>query len=354
MRRGLLSWNRDEVPVSVLDARLDRCRDAMADSGLPCLLVYTSFPRPAAVSWLTHFIPYWSQGLLAVFPEEPPVLIISLSKRVGEWIASTAHIGEIVHSPDPGRAAAELIAGRCPGASRIGVVELAALPGGIAGPLMAGLPGVVVEDATSLFAAIRRPADAVEIALSEHAAAIASAALDSGIAAAKGSGGRAISAIEHHARLAGAEEVMVRLAPDLSTGPGLRRIEGEAPLGDTFAIQVSVAHKGHWVRVLRSLSATEAPPGWEAGEAMLARISSAGPWADAAAWSVEGCVGTKPLSVLAANGFSGPDAFRPGAVRVVSLRLDLPGGAWLGGLPVLVGAAEGEPARSLLPATTDP
>lgn len=350
MRRGLLSWNRDEVPVSVLDARLDRCRRAMEEADLPCLLIYTSFPRPAAASWLTHFIPYWSQGLLAVFPDGPPVLIISLSKRVGEWIATTAHIGEIVHSPNPGRAAAELIAGRYPDAARIGVVELTALPGGIAQPLVEGLPRVAMDDATALFAEFRQPADEVEIALSERAAAIASSALDAGIAAADGSGGRAISAIEHHARLAGAEEVMVRLATDLSAGPVLRRIEGDAALGDTYALQVSVAYKGHWVRVLRSIPAADAPPGWAAGESLLTRIVSADPWSDTAAWSVEGCVGTKPLSVLAANDLPGHDAFRAGTVRVVSLRLDLPGGAWLGGLPVLVGRVDGEPARSLLPA----
>lgn len=62
MRRGLLSWDEAEVPAAVLDARVEQLRAAMAEAGLDAMLLYNNFPRPAAVSWLTHFIPYWSQG----------------------------------------------------------------------------------------------------------------------------------------------------------------------------------------------------------------------------------------------------------------------------------------------------
>jgi Xaa-Pro aminopeptidase len=92
MRRGLLAWSEKEVPKAALDARVARVQAAMADAGLGALLLYTNFPRPSAVSWLTHFVPYWSQGVLVVLPEGAPTLFISLSKRVGGWIEETAHI----------------------------------------------------------------------------------------------------------------------------------------------------------------------------------------------------------------------------------------------------------------------
>ena len=128
MRRGLLKWDRDEVPESVLDARIARLQAGMRDAGLDAVLVYTSFPRPAAVSYLVHFVPYWSQGLLAVPGEGPPVLLVSLSKRVGDWIRTTAHVADLVHTPDLGRAAAALVTDWAGARARVGVVELDHLP----------------------------------------------------------------------------------------------------------------------------------------------------------------------------------------------------------------------------------
>ncbi|HEX9836438.1 MAG TPA: aminopeptidase P family N-terminal domain-containing protein, partial [Alphaproteobacteria bacterium] len=84
------------MPRAALEARVARLRAAMRDDGLGAVLIYTNFPRPAAVSYLTHFIPYWSQALLAVFPDDPTVLVSSLSKRVNEWIRETSNIGELV------------------------------------------------------------------------------------------------------------------------------------------------------------------------------------------------------------------------------------------------------------------
>lgn len=368
MRRGLLTWNQDEVPADVLDARLARCRHALVEAGLPCLVVYTNFPRPSAVSWLTHFVPYWSQGVLVVLPDRAPVLIVSLSKRVGEWIATTTHAGEVVHTPDPGRVAGELIARACPGAGRIGVVDLGAFPIGIARPMLAALPGARPVDASDLFAEFRAPADASEIALSERAASIAATALGDGIAACDGDCGALISAAEGSARLAGAEEVLIRVAPDLARTARLDRIEGQAALGARYAVQVSVAYKGHWVRVARSIAGSGiAPDGWSEaaarfGEALTGLVPGkpAGPAIAAAAggiagasvagWTLEGCVGTRPLSLLDGIDHPGsaPAEPRTGSVRVLSLRLDLADGPWLAAAPVAIGATANAAARPLL------
>ena len=157
MRRGLLAWSEEEVPRGVLDARVARCRAAMAGAGLDALLVYTSFPRPAAVSWLTHFVPYWSQGVLVILPEGAPVFTVSLSNRVANWIEETAHMGEIVCTPNLGRALGELIS-KAGGVKRAGVVELAKLPGAIVGNLRKMADGIELVDASDLFAALRSPA----------------------------------------------------------------------------------------------------------------------------------------------------------------------------------------------------
>lgn len=300
MRRGLLAWDRDEVPESVLAARLARCQEAMRGAGLDALVLYTNFPRPAAVSYLTHFVPYWSQGLLLVRPAGLPTLVISLSKRVAGWIEETSRLGDIVCTPRLGAEAASLMASA--GVRRVGVLELAKLPGGIARPLIDGLPECAVEDASGLFRAVRHPADEAEIALSSKAAAMAEQALDWAVEESPRETAELIGGIESRARLDGAEEVQVYVAPDLAADARLRRMEGAAALGDRYAVQASVAYKGHWVRLGRSI---ETANGETVGSDMLERLDRLGDGRDAASvlsglesWTAEACVGSAPLSVL--------------------------------------------------------
>src|ERR1700675_3728763 len=105
MRRGMIRWSHEEVPASVLDSRVARLQSAMRTAGLDALLVYTSFARPGAVAWLTHFVPYWNDGLLVVLPSGAPALLAAFSKRVHDWIREVSHIGEVRAAPDLGRAA---------------------------------------------------------------------------------------------------------------------------------------------------------------------------------------------------------------------------------------------------------
>lgn len=340
MRRGLLSWNRDEVPVAVLDARLARLQAAMKREQLDALLIYTNFPRPAAVSFLTHFVPYWSQAALVVFPEGPTQLVSALSKRVSGWVHETGHIGEIVSTGDIGAGAAKLIAARAP--KRVGAVELAKLPGGIGRPLAAGLADAALVDATALFARIRHPADAAEIAVSRKAAGIAAGALDAALAATPATADPLIAAVESAARLAAAEEVIVNVAPDLATDARLARIEGDAALAARFAVRASVAYKGAWVRIARTVDrANDAGQAQAWADAALDRLT---PGADAAgagaangvtvvAATSEAQVGSAPLSVVG--------RLPAGAVASVTYQLSDATGPWIAGAPVVIPAASG-------------
>src|SRR6266853_7058288 len=157
MRRGLISWSRDEVPPSVLDRRVARFQEKIRAAKLDAVLVYTSFARPSAVAWLTHFVPYWNEALLVVQPSGAPVLLAAFSKRVHDWIRSVSHLGEVRCAPELGRVAAAFLKERPPEPSRIGVLELDALPWSVAEPLVKSEYGALV-DATDLFAAIRQPA----------------------------------------------------------------------------------------------------------------------------------------------------------------------------------------------------
>src|SRR6184192_4243030 len=206
MRRGLISYSKAEMPDAILEARIARVRAAMCVAGLDKLLLYTNNTRPAGVSWLTGFVPYWSEALLVLCRHSAPVLVAALSYRVKAWIEATSRIAEVMHSPRIGFAAAEMIA------------------------------------------ALRPPADPTEIALATKAAAIAQRALAQGLP--RANLGEIIAAVEAQARGDGAEEIYVAAAPDLRRDRRLRRIEGDTALGETFALRASVAYKGTWIRVL--------------------------------------------------------------------------------------------------------
>jgi hypothetical protein len=361
MRRGLIAWSKEELPPAAIEARCARLQAAMRTAGLDAVLVHTCFPRPAAVSWLTNFVPYWSEALLIVQPDGMPLMLASLSKRVHEWIREVSHMGEIIAAPHLGRATADLLArtfaGRTP---RIGVVELGHFSQSHAAPIRARLGEGVLEDASDLFASVRQPADAAEIALAGKAVVIAAAAL-----AAAPLGAATIPAlaapVETAARTGGAEECLILVAPDLTVGTALRRVEGESALGARFAMQASVAYKTAWVRIARSVASGPAPASWRAADrwfdALLPTLGAddlAGwprhapePPGTLAAWTVESCTGAAPLSVAAADGWI-VRPLTPGSIAVLTVRLETADGPWLRAAPLVLGEATGT-GRALAP-----
>ncbi|NDH53934.1 MAG: hypothetical protein EBY24_18540, partial [Betaproteobacteria bacterium] len=67
--------------------------------------------------------------------------------------------------------------------------------------------------------------------------------------------------------LAGAEEVLLRMAPDLARDATLLRMDGDPDLGARYAIECSLAYKGVWVRVGRNVTNAAPPASWAAADA---------------------------------------------------------------------------------------
>ncbi len=359
MRRGLISWSREEVPAPVLERRVARLQNRMRDAGLGAVLVYTSFARPSAVAWLTHFVPYWNEALLVIFPTEAPVLLAAFSKRVHDWIRSVSHLGEVRSAPDLGPAAAAFLKERSPEPARIGVIELDALPWSVAEAMAKPGSGAELVDATGVFASVRQPADESEVLLARRAAEIAARALDAVPATARRTS-EVLSALDASARLDGAEEVLTRLASDLRADSTRRRFEGEAPLGERYGVELSVAYKAAWVRVTRCFSRNATPRSWEQAARWFTETASrleeksvsAGPGAlpppgKLASWIVETCTGSQPLSIFAGDRLAPRQALPAGALASLSLQLSLDDGHWLGSGPLLIGAS-GQPSRLLI------
>src|SRR5579862_677009 len=95
MKRGLIAWDKEQLPPRVLEKRLARARAALAERDLPALLVYTDVWRSNQARFLTNFMPYWNRSLVVIPLDAPPVLLCALSPRVYPWIKSVTVFEDI-------------------------------------------------------------------------------------------------------------------------------------------------------------------------------------------------------------------------------------------------------------------
>jgi hypothetical protein len=344
MRRGLIARSPVELPDVVFDARLERVRAAMRTAKLDALVIYTNNTRPAGVSWLVGFVPYWSEALLVVPRESAPYLVAALTFRVKTWIERVSRLGDVLHNPRVGLKAAQQIASVRQDAA-VGIVDFDGLPAGIAADLREGGPNLALSDASSLFAELRGKADPAEIALASKAAVIAHHAL----AQADGDTLNAkIAAAEREARLLGAEEIYLAAAPDLSRDGRFVRIEGERASGQSFALRATVAYKGTWVRLVRTFC--EPPAAREANvrfaQAVAQLPSDRGLASGFTSYLVEGCRIAQPLEPLMGSRLAASGSPLSSIVSVQGT-LMIGGNVVPVGAPALVGA-QGEAASLLI------
>jgi hypothetical protein len=368
MRRGLMEWNPEELPVGLLEDRIARLRTAMKAARLDAFIAYTNIARPSAVTWLTGFTPYWSEGLLLVPMSGRLVFATALSNRVADWIRSTNPVSEVTSTPKPGALLGERLA-KHPSVKRVGILEIDTLPSGLYDDLAASAPAVELTDAGATFASLRSVIDANEQRMIARADALARAALDQlDVAKATDAGGLA-GLIEKHARLAGAEEAYIHVAPDLVADRRLIRTSRPTTLADRFAVRASVAYKGSWVRRTRTFAKdrpTAKADAWfadlvsslEPGKPYAAQLAArvkALPGAQIRSWIAESCTGSYPLAVVASSKSSGKDASlgwtgkdpslsstgkdtpQAGSLVVLTLELSIDGAPWLGAAPLIVG-----------------
>jgi hypothetical protein len=356
MRRGLMGWDENELPRGVLAERIAGLRAAMARGGLDGFILYTNLVQPSAVTYLTGFTPYWSDGLLLVpksgAQPSAPVFATALSKRVANWIASTNPLSEIVNTPKPGGAVGRRLA--VDGCRRVGVLELDRLPGGLYDEIAGAAPAVELVDGSAAFASLRQRIDDAERGLIARADALAVAALGQVDPERATDAGAVAGLVEKHARLQGAEEVYIAVAPDLAADARMIRVSGPLPLAERFALRASVAYKGSWVRRTRTFARDTAgrvavgrADAWfenlaaqmVADRSIAAQLSAqiaALSGATLGAWMAESPIGSYPLQAIASSRAPDRAGIPAGGFLVLSIALTIDGMPWLGAAPVFV------------------
>ena len=259
---------------------------------------------------------------------------MALSFRVKPWIERVSRVADVLHTPRIGLKAAQQIAATRADAA-VGVVDFDGFPAGIAEDLREGGPNLTLHDASALFTALRGVADPAEIALASKAAAIGHRAL---VCRRRRESQRDDRRRRKRSAALGAEEIYVAAAPDLERDTRFRRIEGEAALGKTFALRATVAYKGTWIRLVRSVC--EAAIAQEAAARFaqaVASLPSDRGFAGFRSWLVEGCRMAQPLDPLIGSRLGEGHPPLPGALVSVQAALAVDGQTVLLGAPALIG-----------------
>ena len=350
MRRGLISWSKAELPVATLDGRMARAQAAMKKAGIDAMAVYSNPALTAGVSWFTTFLPYWNQTLLVLPQSGEHVLVAGLSNRVNDWMKRTSHLGATIHSPKLGSEAGRVIAERKAG-SVVAIPDLDMVPTSVVEGIIAS--GATVVDGTALMAQLRAAADPAATALFFTAAHISHASMKT-VSAAQTDGATVASEIDGIARRYGAEEVYVGVCKDVAKSRTFVRLEGTCELAETFALRLTLAYKGTWVRMTRTLSRNEkmqaaiaaATDDFAASIAKLPEVAAM----KFSSWLIEGCRATQPLVPLAGSMVSEPLEITPGMIVSIQAAIDTPHGIVLTGAPALIGR-NGDASALLVPPT---
>jgi hypothetical protein len=274
MKRGLVEWDPRELSRETLAGRVAACQAVLAEWGLDAAVFYTSVAQPGLVRYLTHFLPYWNEGVVVLPRAGEPTLFVALSNRVFPWIKGSSTLQDVRASRNLGADAARLLSER--GAARVGLADRGSIPYRVVEALQAGLAGGQVVDVAEIAASIRLGADADELRLRARAAALAAQAL--GELATDWSAGLRDSEVagrlDRAMRLGAAEDTLVLVGP-AGRWPGLPT---GAPLGERAHVVIQVEYKGHWVMVGRTLGAGwldfAAPPAANGG----LELEGVNPW----------------------------------------------------------------------------
>lgn len=250
MRRGWMNWLADEVPVDELARRIGDVAKACRTQGVDALLLYGTFVRPARLSALTHFVPFWSQAALVVTRDGHSLLTMATTGRTVQLIRQCSVVEDVQVGPDIGEIAARWLQQRQSGPC-LALADMEDWPQSILERLRQAWPEASMMNAQPWYDALDAgfgPTPVVAV----RAQALGQAGLNQVVTVPLEDGHDIVAAVDGYCRTHGAEEVSVLVATDLEQSALYRRLEGSAPLGSLFAVQLSLAYKGFWLRYASS------------------------------------------------------------------------------------------------------
>ena len=237
MKRGLITWDKAELPPSAFETRLEKVRQHLSEKDLPALVVYTDVWRSNQGRYLSNFMPYWNRALIVIPRDGAPTLLCALSPRVYPWIRSVTILDEII----PTQNLAQQLTKTCEekGWTRVGVLDLPQLPYDLGVPNAVDVP----------WSAVHPEPDEAELSMYRRAAKLAREILTQELQGGLGLVDHEfVGRLERRFRRAGAEDLVI-----LTTNGGTPPLP---PNGSTlelsFSVSAAMEYRGHWVKIARS------------------------------------------------------------------------------------------------------
>jgi hypothetical protein len=271
MKRGLISWDKEELPLAAFQTRLDALHQLCADYDVPAMVAYSDVCRSNDVRYISNYMPYWNRALTVIPRGEKPILLCALSPRVYPWIKSVTMHEVILPSPSLPAQLVKVCTEK--GWERVGMLDHAGLPYDLYTQL--GAEKLALVDIPR--SAFRPAATAAELSMHRRGAQLARAILEMEMAAgAIGLRDYALAGrLERAFRRAGAEDLVVlisngRTAPLPAAGNMI-----DANSSATVALE----YNGHWVKLSRNIAGITCPlpPASDAG-VHLETLSGPYPW----------------------------------------------------------------------------
>ena len=271
MKRGLISWDRAELPAAAFDARLGAVYQLCADFDVPALVAYSDVCRSNDVRYISNYMPYWNRALTVVPRGEKPILLCALSPRVYPWVKSVTVHETILPSPNLPAQLVKLCAEK--GWSKVGVLDRAGLPNDLYTQL--GAEKLAVVDIPR--GAFRPVATESELAMHRRAAALAREILESEVT--RGAVGltdhELTGRLERRFRRAGAEDLVVLISDGRSVPlPAVGK-----KINENSSASVALEYNGHWVKLSRNVNNVSAVlPAAATAEIHRESLSGRYPW----------------------------------------------------------------------------
>ena len=243
MKRGLITWDKNEIPPAAFERRLKKVRRALAERQLPALVVYSELWRSNQARFFSNYMPYFNRALLIIPVEHPPTLLCGLSPRVYGWIRSVTIIEDVRPAPNFAKPLFQLAAER--NWSKLGMLDFEQFPYDIHKALRGGSLELVNVESDGVYSPEK---DETELAMRRKAAEMTREILETELP-------KGVGDIDHH--FAGRLERQFRrlgtedLVTLLTNGDTVPAPPAGAKLEDSFSVSVAMEYRGHWVRVTR-------------------------------------------------------------------------------------------------------
>lgn len=245
MKRGLVSWDKSELPPEELATRLAAVHAVARNKGVDALVLYSDVWRSNDARYLSNYMPYWNRAFVVVPRDAKPILLCALSPRVYPWIKTVTVHETIIASPSPPATLFKLCAER--GWRRVGIVDLDGLPADLHAELTSGKVELVDIPRSE----IRSAPSAVEVRMHARAAHMARELL---VKELSNKGARTdhelTGRLERLLRRAGAEDVVILVSD--GQGPPLPAFG--AAVGPHTSVVVAIEYNGHWAKVTRNVT----------------------------------------------------------------------------------------------------